>query len=290
MSSAQFTLSAFGDEIAEDLTEQLRLLTSINVKHLEFRAAWGTNILHMSDDEVSKAKRICDAHGVAISCIGSPIGKSPITDPIETELDNLKRIIAIANMLDTKSVRIFSFYPPDTSNNAQYDDYIDEAATRLNSLAALAADAGFTLYLENEKDIVGDSIARCKALLDCVGGPGLEFAWDPANFVQVEAGAIATDGGITDRGWALLGPRTQYVHIKDVSISQGKVVAAGEGDGQVAELLVHLRDSGYQGMLALEPHLVNAGHSSGFSGPEWMRYAVEKLRELMAKLGCEEVT
>ena len=43
-------------------------------------------------------------------------------------------------------------------------------------------------------------------------------------------------------------------------------------------------------MLALEPHLAIAGHSSGFSGPEGMAYAAQKLREVMAATGCVEVS
>ncbi len=50
-------------------------------------------------------------------------------------------------------------------------------------------------------------------------------------------------------------------------------------------LLLAARDVGYQGMLALEPHLAIAGHSS-FSGVEGMTYAAETLRKLMADVGC----
>jgi hypothetical protein len=40
----------------------------------------------------------------------------------------------------------------------------------------------------------------------------------------------------------------------------------------------------------LEPHLAIAGHSSGFSGPEGMAYAVNALRRVMAETGCVEVS
>jgi sugar phosphate isomerase/epimerase len=78
------------------------------------------------------------------------------------------------------------------------------------------------------------------------------------------------------------------VHVKDAVLADGSVRAAGEGDGQVPELLIKLRDSGYDGFLALEPHLAIAGHSSGFSGVEGMTYAVQTLRRLMAEHNCEE--
>ncbi len=71
-------------------------------------------------------------------------------------------------------------------------------------------------------------------------------------------------------------------------LSDGHVVPAGEGDGQLPELLTHLKEAGYQGVLALEPHLKVAGHSSGFSGAEGMKIAVTALRKVMAETGCVE--
>ncbi len=282
MSKATFTLSAFGDEIAVDLDEQLQLLNELKIGYLELRSAWGKNVLHMDDDDVTRVRQVCAGHGVAVGCIGSPIGKSPIQDPIEKELSNLARICQIGEALDCRRIRMFSFYPPDTSSNARYDEYVEDATARLIQLTELAEREGFTLLLENEKGIVGDTLARCHALVSAVDSPHLRFLWDPANFVQVG------EAQVTERGWPLLGDYVGYVHIKDAHLSDGSICAAGEGDGQVKELLIRLKDSGYQGFLALEPHLALAGHSSGFSGVSGMTYAVDALRRLMAEVGCEE--
>ena len=280
---AIFRLSAFGDEIADELSEQLRLLNQLNVGYLELRGAWGKNVLTLSDEEVERVRRSCADAGIAVSALGSPIGKSPLVDPIENVLNNLRRLIEIARALSTRTIRVFSFYPPDISTNAHYDQHLDDAIAKLKALTELAASEDILLVLENEKEIVGDTVARCHAILAAVDSPHLRFAWDPANFIQVD------EARVTERGWPLLGPYIGYVHIKDALLADGSVTAAGEGDGQVPELLTHLRQSGYQGFLALEPHLVVAGHSSGFSGPSGMTYAVEKLRQAMAETGCEEV-
>ena len=52
--TAQFTLSAFGDEIADDVDEQLRVLNELDIRYLELRRAWGTNVLELSDGEVRR--------------------------------------------------------------------------------------------------------------------------------------------------------------------------------------------------------------------------------------------
>lgn len=278
---ASFTISAFGDEIAPDLETQLEVLNELHIPCLELRGVWGKNVLHLSDEEVAQVKALCAARGVTVSAIGSPVGKSPLEDPIETEESNLRRVCAIAKALGTRNVRVFSFYPPAAGNDACFDDYVNESIGSLQRLVAVAEEEDCTLLLENEKGIVGDTLDRCVKLVQALDSPNLVFLWDPANFVQVG------EEKITERGWPLLQDRLGYVHIKDCEQS-GKIKAAGEGDGQIPELLTRLMESGYQGMLALEPHLAMAGHSSGFSGPGGMAYAVEKLREVMAQVGAEE--
>ena len=281
--TATFRLSAFGDEISADLAEQLKTLVGLNVRGLDLREAWGKNVAKMEDDDVARVKQICEGYGVKVACLGSPVGKSPLAMEIDFEKGNLTRLMAIGNMLDTRFIRIFSFYPADTSTNDHYDQHVAEAADRLGVLAGLAEKEGFTLVLENEKGIVTDTPERCLAALKAVNSPALRSAWDSANFVQVGVGKPV------DRGWAGLQPYIGYVHIKDALLESGKVVPAGEGDGQLPELLANLKAMGYQGTLALEPHLKIAGHSTGFSGDEGMEMAVKALRKVMAETGCQEV-
>lgn len=281
---ARFTLSAFGDEIAPDLENQLALLKDLNIRYLDLRGVWGKNVLALSADEVGRVKRLCSEHGIRVACIGSPIGKTPLTEPIERELANLDRIIEIAAALDCCRVRIFSFYPADTSTNSHYDQYLDDVIARLARLTEKAQAAGIELLHENEREIVGDTLARCHALVSGVNSPHLRFLWDPANFVQVG------ETKVTERGWPLLGAWTTYIHIKDAHQANGNVCPAGEGDGQIRELLQILVGQNYEGFLSLEPHLAVAGKRGGFSGKAGMTTAVEALRTLMRDAGCEEVT
>jgi sugar phosphate isomerase/epimerase len=283
MSSATFTLSAFGDEIADDLREQLRALRELRIGHLELRGVWGKNVLYLDDDEVAHVRRLCAEHGIAVGCIGSPVGKSPIGDPVDREASNLTRIFRVAEAVGTRWVRVFSFYPPDTGSNARYDQYVKEATSRLARLTDLAQREGFVLLLENEKGIVGDTPERCHAILSAIDSPALRFLWDPANFVQV---GVALP---TEHSWSLLGAYVAYVHVKDALLADGSVRAAGQGDGQVGELLSRLREDGYRGFLAMEPHLALAGPSSGFSGASGMAHAVAALRQLMHERNCVEV-
>ena len=67
-------------------------------------------------------------------------------------------------------------------------------------------------------------------------------------------------------------PWLEYAHIKDCRKGQKPRFVAGEGDGQVAQVLNALRDR-EDLFLSLEPHLSYAGPAGGFSGEENFRRA-----------------
>ena len=232
-----FVLSAFGDEIDDNVDTQLDVLGELGIRYLEMRTAWGKKAADLSDREIERLASACRKRSVRVSCIGSRIGKSPITEPLESSLAELGRILDLAERLDTKLVRIFSFRPPAGREAEQ----VGESLSRLNALAEVAGARGVVLVMENETGMVGDTPERCRTLLQGVDSPSLRFVWDIGNFAMTVAGA---------------------------------------GDGQALELLGQLRDAGYRGFLALEPHVGD--------GAEGMKRAARALRSVMEDAGCTE--
>ena len=271
-------ISAFGDEVALDFEAQLQILQGLDISLIDIRAAWGVNCSQFTDEHVRRIKQLCGQYGVAAACMGSPIGKSPIVDAIEIECERLKGIGATAHQLGTRNIRLFSFYPEGETDDSALQQSID----RLGALTQIAAEADLQLLLENEKGVVGDLPERCLRIMQAIDSPHFRFIWDPANFVQCGAAAHV------DEWWDRLSPHIGYIHIKDARLADKSVTVAGAGDGQLPELLARLRDSGYDDVLSLEPHLLEAAHSSGFSGAEGMAIAAGALRKLMAAAGIEE--
>ncbi len=279
MSSMQFRLSAFGDEIDQDLSRQLQLLQDLNVYFLEFRSAWGKNVKDLDDQEIALVSRTCQEYGIAVSGIGSPVGKTPIKNSFETELQVLQRMFVVAEKLGTQNIRIFSFYPPE---GADKDTYLDAATSCLSYMTSQAEKAGMVLMLENDEGLVGDTIERCYAILSTINSPHLRFAWDGANFVQ---------SGVSDpttNGWAKLGPFVGTAHIKDARSADHTRRAAGEGDAQISELLQALYAAEFQGFLAVEPHPFWVDGQGELSKAGGMTYAVNALRKLLADLQYTE--
>ncbi len=274
-----FILSAFGDEIDDDLATQLDVLEANDIHYLELRAAWGLNVLDLDAAQLARAKEMLDARGFKVSAIGSPIGKSLIDQPREYEMANMERAIRAAHALDTTLVRVFSFYKPEKANSPgrSWDYYREEIMERMGALTARAAQAGLTLAHENESEIYGDVPERCLDIHRAVNSPALRNAFDPANYVLCGVKPMAD-------AWPLLGDLTAHVHIKDASFSEHCVKPAGEGDGDVPGLLTALAERGYRGFLTLEPHLKFAGQYGGISGPDGMQIAVNALRKVIAQL------
>lgn len=278
-------LAAFADEISPDLDEQIAVLREEGISHVELRGVWNTNVLDLSDAQVGEIRRALGAHGMRVASIGSPIGKVPVDSAFDEHLQRFERALALARTFGARYVRIFSFYPPagaaaqvDAGDQTAFDwaPHRAEVLRRLREMAARARAADVVLLHENEKDIYGDTIARCVDLLRTVDNPNLGAAFDPANFIQ--CGQQPYPGA-----YDALRPWVRYVHVKD-ALPEGQVVAPGEGTARWPDLLQHLRADGYDGFFSLEPHLAEAGRFRGFSGPERFRHASRAFQGLLQAL------
>ena len=286
---ARFRLSAFGDEIASDLDAQVASLRQHGVPFLELRAAWGTNVIDLSEAELERVRQRLTAEGIGVSAVASPVGKVPIDADFETERDRLRRALAVGHRVGGPLVRLFSFFIPE----GRYREHRDEVVRRLAAFAREAATTGITLVLENESYTYGDTPERCREVLEMVGSAALRCAFDPANFVQVGVRPYAD-------AWPLLEPYVAHVHIKDaVPVDrtglppyparvpaqrlQESVRLPGEGQGELPPILRDLIANGYQGFLAIEPHLQRRLPEQ--NGPNRFGVAVAALRSLLDEVG-----
>ena len=77
-----WTLSGFADEIDPDLATQCATLNDLGITHVEFRSAWGTNVLDLTDEQIESAAAILADQGLSLSSIGSPLGIVPTTSMV----------------------------------------------------------------------------------------------------------------------------------------------------------------------------------------------------------------
>lgn len=240
-----FTISGFSDEIDANIEKQFETLNALGIKYFEVRGVNGKNISGLNDIELKKLKNMMEQYNISVSSIGSPIGKIKISDDFDAHFKLFMRVVDIAKYLDSKYIRIFSFYPPDGKNIA---DYRDDVLNRLEKMVEYAEKENVILLHENEKDIYGDTAIRCKDLFDNIKSDFFKGVFDPANFVQCGETTYPD-------AWQMLKEHVIYVHIKDAKNISGDVVPAGYGDGHLAKIINELKKDGYKGFLSLEPHL-----------------------------------
>lgn len=276
-----WTLTGFADEVSRDLGEQIDLLNTLGIRHVEFRSAWGTKVLDLTDEELTRAKAMLDDSGITVSSVGSDLGKIQITDPFEEHLVRAAHGIDVAKFFGSPYIRMFSFFMPEGDDPA---DHRDEVIDRTEAMVRLAEAGGVTLLHENEKDIYGDTPERVVDLMTTIDSPRYRAIFDPANYVQCGVRPV-------DEAYPKVREFTDYIHCKDASASvvdaQGlnKVLPAGEGDGQFPELVAALARDGYDGFFSLEPHLGDFDAFGGLCGPELWTSAHTALTGLFREQG-----
>ncbi|MGC0251669.1 sugar phosphate isomerase/epimerase family protein [Pseudactinotalea sp. Z1748] len=266
-----WTLSGFADEIDADFTRQCTVTRELGLNFIEIRSAWDTGVLDLTDDQLRQARDILTDHSLGVSAIGSPIGKIFIDDDFPAHLDRMHRAIEVAHHFRAPYIRIFSFFQ---RPEIDPDEAREEVIRRIRALVELAEPAGVTLLHENEMEIYGDVPERCLDLVTAVDSHRFKLAWDPANFVQA---------GIrphTD-AYEQLRPHLEYVQIKDARASDGVVVPAGEGDGEVLETIRSLRADDFEGFFSLEPHLESHTTSADVTGTDLFRTAWKAFTDLL---------
>ncbi len=260
-------ISAFADEYADSLEEQLQALVQFGIANIEIRFLNGKNISVLDGNELLEARRRLDDFVIKVSAIGSPLGKIKLDGDIDSHLQAACRVFEAANIFETKFVRIFSFYAPDGKS---ITDMKGEVLACLEKLVALARSYNVVLCHENEARIYGDTPLRCKELLDHFGGE-LKCVFDMGNFVL--------EGVEPYAAYELLKKDIAYFHIKD-ALSQGAIVPAGKGEAKIKEILsAHKEYAREDFFVSLEPHLqtfsgFNALVGRSFNNP--YRYADQK--------------
>lgn len=227
-------LCAFADEAGETLSNQISALKRNQISLIELRSIDGKNVLDFSFEEATHYYEILKKNEIDVFSIGSPIGKVDIDVNFEEYQEKVIKICQLAKIFHTDKVRVFSFYKAYNQR--------DKVLLYLKKMVDIARELGVSLYHENEKDIYGDNLNRVQDLINA--NLGLKFVYDPANFIQVGEEAEDT--------LASLSRNMDYFHIKDVIKSNGDIVPAGYGDGNIRELISMIdRDI----VFTIEPHL-----------------------------------
>ena len=177
---AKFLFSAFADEASADIHEQIAACKANGIEYIELRNVSGKNISNFNVEEAKELKKLLDDNGIKVSSIGSHYGKIEITDDFEPHFEAFKQTVEVAKVLETKYIRMFSFF---FTKGQKIEEYKDEVYRRLDAMVDYANEHGILCCHENEKGIYGDITERCVELAEHYG-ERMGCIFDPSNYIQ----------------------------------------------------------------------------------------------------------
>ena len=263
-------LSAFADEISQDPVEQVDVLAAHGIKHIEFRAIHGTNVLDLGDAQHAEFRDLLRSRGFGLSAIGSPIGKIRITEPFDEHLHRFDRAMDLADFYQTPRIRVFSFYmPPGTIRPF----IASEVMSRMTELSRRRGRAGSPCSSKTRRE---STATRRRASPMCSrrsSSPCSAHAFDPANYVEV--------GQPIEEAWSRLRSHVNTFPRQGLRREDPPQRAGRSGRRSDPRLARRGRRPGYDGFCVLEPHLVVAELSFGFTGPERFADAANALKQIL---------
>ena len=268
-------LTGFADEAAQDLEIQIKATKEIGWSHISARGVNGANLHELPQEEFDKVADRLDEAGITIPEFGSLIGNwgKKITSDFQITLNEIERAIPRMQRLDTKLIRVMSFAQEPWGQN----QHEEERFRRLREIHARFADAGLQAIHENCMNWGGFSPDHTLRLVEEV--PGLKLVFDTANPVfQLDRSKSEPFSWPDPLEFSQkVKEHVVHVHIKDCTnpptgdTEPAKYTLPGDGQAKVREILKELQADGYDGGLAIEPHVATVFHATEGEEPDWQQ-------------------
>lgn len=261
-------ISGIADEAGKDIESQIKAHKELGWSAIELRFVHDKNVAaDLPADEFEKVAEKVFASGLEVTCFASAIGNwsRNIKDDFAIDVNELNTAINRMNHFGTKFIRTMSWVGDGVSD----EEWRNEVIRRYKELVKIAEDGGIILAHENCTGWAGQSAENQRILIEEVGSDNLCVLFDIGNTVAYGYNPWDYYQGVKDMA--------RYIHIKDCKINPegGKsdlFTYPGEGDARVKDILKDLKDSGYNGVVSIEPHVAAIAHDSSVKSPEEKKF------------------
>ena len=237
------------DEISQDLRIAAELARKYELDSLEIRSVNEKNPFQMDKQDFVDIKNIADEYGFTICGIGTPFFKCDLDDPAQVyeHLEQLKRMMDVCHLWDTKIVRGFTFWRGDKCSEVPFDRICENFIPVVD----IVKDAGVKLVLESEPACWVHDISVQVKMLEMINNPSVAALYDPGNEIAANASQPPYP-----EGYNMLRKYIQHVHIKDMKCSAKGMEPAllGQGDVDFHGIFEALKADGYDGTVSVETH------------------------------------
>lgn len=259
-------LTGFTDEAGPDLETQIRATRELGWSHVSLRMVDRKNVHDMPQEQFDKMADRLDAEGIKVIEFGSLIGNwgKPINSDFAITLGEIERAIPRMRRLETRLIRVMSYKQQPWGE----DQHEQERFRRLREIASRFADAGLQAIHENCMNWGGFSPHHTLRLIEEV--PGLKLVFDTGNPVFQRDRSKPEPYPWQDpmEFFQAVKDHIVHVHIKDClnppegSNEPERYTFPGEGQAKVPEILAALKEMGYTGAYAIEPHIATVFHAT----------------------------
>ena len=279
-----FTLSAFADEISPDPQEQIDVLKSCGVRHIEFRSILKTNVLALTDLQIQRVQGAArqarlQAQRHRLAHRQDPDRRAVRAAPGEVQAGHR----AVQGLRHAEHPHL-QLLPARRLDWDDCGDYRREVLDRMWEKCELAEKAGVRL-LARERAPHLRRFARPRRRPDehrarPVRAAALRAVYDPANYVFC--------GYDPWEGWEQTKQWTVHFHIKDWKKGEAaRLASPAKARGRFPSVIADAVERGYDGFATMEPHLLGGGPTGGQTGPELFPKAVAAFKKIVEAAGGE---
>lgn len=242
-------LAVISDEISLDLKEAVSRGLEFGMRKFELRCLddYDHRVPDFLPGRIEQLEELISDKGIEITALTPGLFKINLSDKarLKTELESvLPRTCELANRLAVPRIIIFSFM-------RERDLKPESVVEPLLEAAAIAAEYGLELSVENEPGSWADTGVNTAGIVQKIGLKHVGINWDPANAVYSGEAAFPV-------GYDAVLPYLQNVHLKDgIPLPPDKWENRLLGDGGVnwvGQLAALLRDQPVP-HLTLETHV-----------------------------------
>jgi L-ribulose-5-phosphate 3-epimerase len=245
-------LAGVGDEAGYGIHAQVAAVRALGWDTIELRSVDGIPLADLPETAFAQVAAAVEDAGLRVVAVCSRIGgwSRGADQDFTADLDEFRVLSRRCRTLGTRHVRIMSYPGGGLAEPAWRAAVIE----RTRVLADHAERTGLSLLHENCAGWAGTSARRMRELLDAVNSPALGLLFDTGNGIAYGYSAYDLLSEIVE--WV------RHVHIKDAEGGAGapEYRLPGHGRSRVADCLRLLLDTGYTGVLSIEPHLAVVPH------------------------------
>ena len=267
-------LTGFADEASRDIDKQIQATKDIGWQNISARMVGNANIHDLPEDEFNRIADRLDEAGVKVPEFGSLLGSwgKKIESDFNVTIGEIDRIIPRMKRLGSGIVRIMSYAQEPWGQEQQEKERI----RRLTEIVKRFEGENLIAAHENCMNWGGFSASHTLQLIEQI--PGLKLIFDTGNPIFQKDRSKSEPYPWQDpfEFWQTVRDHVVHIHVKDCQFPVSDDVEPdytmpGEGKARVHDIIADAVANGYNGYIAIEPHVATVFHAPDPTKVDWQQ-------------------